>query len=69
MLHCTQYFKISKKCTKKSDEQPECFLLMKLLAYLAMLLPLPLPLLNLPDLHAMVPPIRNCDCTQFCFKN
>ena len=25
MLHCTQYFKISKKCTKKSDEQPECF--------------------------------------------
>ena len=21
------------------------------------------------DLHVTVPPIRNCDCTQFCFKN
>ena len=68
MLHCTQYFEISKKCTKESDEQPECCLLMKLLAYLAILLPLPLPLLNLPDLHVMVPPIGNCDCTQFYFK-
>ena len=68
MLHCTQYFKISKKCTKKSDEQPECCLLMKRLAYLAILLSLPLPLLNLPDLYVMVPPIGNCDCTQFYFK-
>lgn len=68
MLHCTQYFNISKKCTKESDEQPECCLLMKLLAYLAILLPLPLSLLNLPDLQVMVPPIGNCDCTQFYFK-